>query len=102
MTIGNDVVVSRSTTTSAERGSVARASPTRDSTSCSARHMSVPGANCSPSSTAPRMVRERMRSTPSTVASAFSSGRVSVPCVTSGGASPPRATTTMRGNSTSG
>ena len=64
--------------------------------------MSVPGANCSDISIAPRMVRERIRSTPSTVASAVSSGRVSEIWVTSGGASRPRATTTMRGNSTSG
>jgi len=99
---GNEVVVIRSTTTSVAGGSAERASPTRDSTSCNARHMSVPGENCSDSSTAPRMVRERMRSTPSTVASAASSGRVSATCVSGGGASPPRATTTMRGKSTSG
>ena len=65
----------------AARAAPARASATRDSTSCSARHMSVPGANCSDSSTAPRMVRERRRSTPSTVVSALSSGRVSAICV---------------------
>ena len=64
--------------------------------------MSVPGANCSEISTAPRIVRERIRSTPSTVASAVSSGRVNVDLSDAGGASPPRATTTIRGNSTSG
>ncbi len=64
--------------------------------------MSVPGENSSEISTAPRMVRDLTRSTPSTVASAVSSGRPSVTWVNSGGASPPFATTTMRGNSISG
>ena len=51
--------------------------------------MSVPGENSSEISTAPRIVRDLTRSTPSTVASAVSSGRPSVTWVNSGGASPP-------------
>ena len=102
VTTGNEVVVSRSTTTSTPGGSAERVSPTRDSVSWSARHMSVPGENSSEISTAPRIVRDLTRSTPRTVARAVSSGRDSVTWVNSGGASPPFATTTMRGNSISG
>jgi hypothetical protein len=102
VTTGNDVVVRRSTTMSTPAGNDERVSPTRDSVSCRARHMSVPGENRSEISTAPRMVRDLTRSTPRTVASAVSSGRPSVTWVNPGGASPPRATTTMRGNSISG
>ena len=50
--------------------------------------MSVPGANWSEISVAPRMVRLRMRWTPRTVVSACSRGRVTVVRKTSGGASP--------------
>ena len=71
-------------------------------TNCSARHMSVPATNSSETSALPRMVRERTRRTPSTVTSDCSSGRVTCVSKTSAGSSPPRATTTMRGKSTSG
>ena len=76
-------------------GSDDRSSATRDSTICSARHMSVSGANWSEISVAPRMVFERMRWTPRTVVSACSSGRVTVVRKTSAGEPPARATTTI-------
>ena len=103
VTTGNDVVVRRSTTTSTPAGSVARVSPTRDSVSWSARHMSVPDENRSESSTAPRIVRERTRCTPSTVASAVSSGRPSATWVSSRRrVAAARDDDDARGNSTSG
>ncbi len=100
--MGNEPVVTFSTTISAPTGSSERASETRDSTICSARHMSVSGLNCKEISVAPRMVLERTPVSPSTEPSDCSSGRVKPVETTSGGAPPLLATTTMRGNSTSG
>ncbi len=102
VTTGNDPVVIFSTDTSVLSGRSALAATTLAWSTWSARHMSVPGANWIEISAAPRMVRLRMRSTPSTAVSACSRGRVTVARNTSGGASPTFATTTMRGNSTSG
>ncbi len=102
VTTGKEPVVIRCTTIWVSCGSSLRVWLTRASTRPRARHMSVPGANCREISVAPRMVRERMRCTPSTAVSSCSSGRVTWVRKTSGGEPPVRATTTMRGNSTSG
>jgi hypothetical protein len=102
VTMGSAVGVTRSTVMSAVSGSSPRASATWVSTSCRVRHMSVPGSNCADSSVAPRIVRARRRRRLGTVATASSSGRAATVCTTSGGRSPTRQTTTMRGKSTSG
>jgi hypothetical protein len=64
--------------------------------------MSLEGSNCSDSSTAPRMVRERTRVTPSTGMSASSSGRVTLRSTRSAVASGSVATTMTRGKESSG
>ena len=99
---GNDVGVSRSACSVVAGGSSLRVSPRRACTSCSAVTMSLSGSNCSEISTAPRIVRERTRVTPRTGASASSSGRVTLRRTSSAVASGRLATTTTRGNASSG
>ena len=100
--IGKSAGVIFSDSISVPAGSRSRARPMAASVSWRERHMSVPSANCSAISAAPRMMRVRIRRTPITVARDSSSGRTTEACICSGGTSPERATTTMRGNSTSG
>ena len=100
--IGKSAGVTFWVSVSTPGGRFPRASAAAASTSCSARHMSVPSANCSESSAAPRMMRARSRRSPRTVASDSSSGRTTAACICSGGRSAARATTTIRGNSISG
>ena len=99
---GNDVGVIRSATSVVPAGSSPRTSASLACTSCSAVTISLDGSNCSEISTAPRMVLERTRCTPSTGASASSSGRVTLSSTWSVVASGSVATTTTRGKASSG
>ena len=92
----------RSATRSAPVGSDDCASASRESTSGCAFSMSVSGEKKSDSSTAPRMVLLRTCSTPGTVASCASSGRVRPASTVAGGAPGNDATTCSRGKVTSG
>ncbi len=100
--IGKTEGVCRSVIVLVPGGSCAPTSAMRARTSLSAWIMSVPGAKSMDSSAAPRTDLERTRTTPSTMLTASSIGRVTATS-TSLTARPGVCTmTTIRGNATSG
>ena len=100
--MGKTVGFMRSAVTRASGGRSDRASLTRASVIWSAVSISVPQAKSTEIWLAPRCVVERIFTTPGTVATASSSGRVTAASIIRAGWSPPSAITMRRGNVTSG